>query len=65
MERDDEIKNIIIGVILMAVSVVIIPILINKLTKKVYICRTKVTEKDFINNAPETVKKSEDRVNDD
>ena len=65
MEQNTEWKGILIGVILIAASAVFIPVFIKKATGITYRHWTRPAEKDFINNGPVEVRKTEEAVNDD
>ena len=65
MKNDCEVRKIIAGLALIIAGAIIIPVIIRKITGKVYRISSKATEEDFVNNGPVTVRKTEDETNDD
>ncbi|MCR4655348.1 MAG: hypothetical protein K5770_03860 [Lachnospiraceae bacterium] len=64
MRNDCETKQIVVGLVLVVAGAIIIPIFIREITRKAYKSSSIVTEKEFANNGPEIVRKTEDEAND-
>ncbi len=64
-ESDVEFKSCILGIVITVSAIILIPILLRKMSIKIYKAGSKVTEEDFINNGPEIVKKEREEKESD